>query len=58
MRTEDLQHCRVSGNVIDIVSLLMLQAWRDRNKPIARHDGDLIEMPPRPQPDKPTRRIA
>lgn len=58
MKPDDLRHCRFAGNVIDIVSLLMLQAWRDRNKPIAHREGDLIVLPPRLDPNTPTRRIA
>jgi hypothetical protein len=58
MKSGDLQYCRVADNVIDIVSLLMMRAWWDRLKPIQHRAGELVDLPPRPTPDTPTRRIA
>lgn len=49
---------RPTGQVIDIVSLLLMRAWRDGLRPVQRRAGDLIDLPPRPQPLNPKRKIA
>lgn len=49
---------RQSAEVINFIPYVVRQIVRQRRQARIERTGDLIDMPPRPQPDIPKRRIA